>query len=426
MLQNKLFGEKARIILLLIGLSLILPSGSSVYAQGVGPPKDFGPPSTDSREVESILNILIKQEHAYRLASPDLTDEKSELEEELRKANPEFHVVTIIPEKDKVRIEFQRTTPRGRETLFLNTNPKALSQLNKEKPISVPEAASWLLHQEQPFIQKVTPIQQGNENFIQITCNASVLFFTPAAAPETPPSEFDQEEGAKPVEESEPGFMERLKSRTLVGYYFKGGILMHVILLTSIIGFAIFLERFFVLKRKKIIPPAFIEKIMEVASRADANSTSHFVGIINICKTSKHKDSPIARVLLAGMKRHHEGFREMKLAIEDANVIEGIYMEKNMNFLGLLSNLAPLLGFLGTVTGMIGAFEAIARLASTRPEVVGGGISEALTTTAFGLFIGIPLLVCYHTLQAKVETLRTEIEELAVEVVELSAFGGEE
>jgi biopolymer transport protein ExbB len=136
------------------------------------------------------------------------------------------------------------------------------------------------------------------------------------------------------------------------------------------------------------------------------------------------KDIPLARVLKAGLLVYNEGILSVKSAITNANLHEGAVMEKGVGALGVLANVAPLLGLLGTVTGMIKAFEMISIGGTGRPEIVANGIAEALTTTAGGLFVGIPLLLLFHWLQGKIETMLIDLQEFSVDVVEKIIRGG--
>jgi len=212
--------------------------------------------------------------------------------------------------------------------------------------------------------------------------------------------------------------------KTFFDYYWHAGFMMHFILLDSIVGLAIFLEKLLVLRRGKIIPTVFVQTIKQNLKMKGNNWT--YKDVYQFINSSPEKDSCFARVLKAGLRLHKEGVPGMKAAIENANLLEGRAFDKRVSMLGLLANIAPLLGFLGTVTGMIKAFEAMARMASTSPAIVGGGISEALITTAFGLFVGIPLLVCYYNIKGIVEGILGDIDENAVEIIELVACKGED
>ncbi len=211
---------------------------------------------------------------------------------------------------------------------------------------------------------------------------------------------------------------------TFFDYYWRGGFMMHFILLDSILGLAIFLEKLMVLRRKNIISTVLPQTIKQNL-KMEGNNWS-YKEVYNFINSSPEKNTSFAKVLKAGLRLHKEGTPGMKTAIENACLLEGRAFDKRVSLLGLFANISPLLGFLGTVTGMIKAFESMYRLATTSPEIVGGGISEALITTAFGLFVGIPLLVCYYTIKGRVENILGEIDEKAVEIVELVACRGED
>jgi len=212
--------------------------------------------------------------------------------------------------------------------------------------------------------------------------------------------------------------------KTFFDYYWHAGFMMHFILLDSIVGLAIFLERLLVLRRNKIIPTVFVQTIKQNLRMKGNNWT--YKDVYQFINSSPEKDSCFSKVLKSSLRLHKEGVPGMKAAVENANLLEGREFDKRVSLLGLLANIAPLLGFLGTVTGMIKAFEAMSRMASTSPAIVGGGISEALITTAFGLFVGIPLLVCYYNIKGRVEYILGDIEENAVEIIELVACKGED
>jgi biopolymer transport protein ExbB len=108
----------------------------------------------------------------------------------------------------------------------------------------------------------------------------------------------------------------------------------------------------------------------------------------------------------------------VKEAIEDRGGREGIMLEKHVGILSTIANLTPLLGLLGTVSGMIKTFKVISQ-AGGNPSLLAGGIAEALITTAAGLCVAIPTLVCYRILKDKVESLIFEMEENSIRIIEL-------
>lgn len=256
-------------------------------------------------------------------------------------------------------------------------------------------------------------------------------------------------EGTSPqnVKPSSARQVGNITQSTLYDNFQKGGVIMYLILLCSIGGFYITIEKFFVLRRSKVLPRKFINNILDfvfiedkaLASQSpstaspepgsaplqssrrfsDLSIPDYIMDSLNkIIDYCEGKDIPVAKVLKAGLLEFDEGIMGMKSAITSANMHESAVMEKGLSLLGMLGNIAPLLGLLGTVTGMISAFEMISIGGSGRPEIVASGISMALVTTAGGLFVGIPLVLAYHFIQNKIENLLVDLQEFSVDVSE--------
>jgi len=129
-------------------------------------------------------------------------------------------------------------------------------------------------------------------------------------------------------------------------------------------------------------------------------------------------DSPAARILYAGLERHAEGTERVSKAIENQGLIEMSKLERGLIVLATVINVAPLLGFLGTVFGMILAFQAIEAAGEVEATLVAGGIKVALLTTAFGLLIAIPVSVFHNYFISKIDTLVIDMEESAQKMVD--------
>jgi biopolymer transport protein ExbB len=126
----------------------------------------------------------------------------------------------------------------------------------------------------------------------------------------------------------------------------------------------------------------------------------------------------LARILRAGLARCEAGVSEVEKALESAGQIEATALMRHVRGLGVIANLAPMLGFLGTVTGMIKAFNAIAAAGSSHPSLVASGISEALLTTAAGLVVGIPALALFHFFRSRADQLIRAMETVTLELLE--------
>ena len=190
----------------------------------------------------------------------------------------------------------------------------------------------------------------------------------------------------------------------------KGGLFMYPILFCSMVAFAIFLERMWVLRRKHIIPDEFILNVEELLKQQKISEA------ISLCQNDM---SSISKIFLAGLKNIEKGMWPVKEAIEERGSREATILEKNAGILSTIANLTPLLGLLGTVSGMIKTFNAISVQGIGNPAPLAGGIAEALITTAAGLSIAIPTLVCYRFLKDKADSLIFEMEENSIRVVEL-------
>jgi biopolymer transport protein ExbB len=192
--------------------------------------------------------------------------------------------------------------------------------------------------------------------------------------------------------------------------FLKGGVLMWPILLCSVVGLAVIIERFWALRQAKINLPAFMVRIRGYIKNRDMSGAASF------CMQEK---SPIAHMVRKGLKKFGMGHERVKEAIENAGRQEITKLEKGLSVLATIAGVAPLLGFLGTVTGMIQAFMTIEDLAGTaNPSDLAGGIWEALITTAFGLIVGIPALAFYNYFLSGIKSFVSDMETVANDVVD--------
>lgn len=185
---------------------------------------------------------------------------------------------------------------------------------------------------------------------------------------------------------------------------------MYPIIFCSIVAVAVFFERLWVLRRRQIIPEDFIEHV-ETLLR-----DQKFSEAMVLCKNDL---SSIAKIFFAGLKNAQKGMWFVKEAIEERGSREAKILEKNVGILSTIANLSPLLGLLGTVSGMIKTFNAISVQGIGNPAPLAGGIAEALITTATGLCVAIPTLVCHRFLKDKAGALIFEMEEDSIRLVEL-------
>ncbi len=191
----------------------------------------------------------------------------------------------------------------------------------------------------------------------------------------------------------------------------KGGVLMIPIIFCSVLALAIIIERLYSLHQAQINTQEFMARIREVLKR------NKIMEAIQICEDTP---GPIAQILKAGILKYDRGKDEIKEAIDDAGRHEVPRLEKYMNVLSTVTNVAPLLGFLGTVSGMIRAFMQIQEKGGVvNPGDLANGIWEALLTTAAGLAVAIPVLVVYNYLVSRVDGFVLEMERSSTDLVEI-------
>ncbi|OUR73262.1 biopolymer transporter ExbB [Methylophaga sp. 41_12_T18] len=189
-----------------------------------------------------------------------------------------------------------------------------------------------------------------------------------------------------------------------------GGLLMLPLFLCSVIAIAIIAERFWSLQSKRIAPPELMTQIWQWL-RYDQVDKNRIAAL--------QKDSPLGQILAAGLINRTCTRDITKEGIEDIGRHVTLSLERNLNTLGTIAAITPLLGLLGTVIGMIKVFAVITTEGVGNPETLAGGISEALITTAAGLVIAIPSLIFYRFFRGKISQLVVDMEEQALKLIEL-------
>lgn len=201
----------------------------------------------------------------------------------------------------------------------------------------------------------------------------------------------------------------------------KGGPVMYPIILCSVLALAIILERLYRLYKARIDTGQFMDSISQTLKR------NRVMDAVQMCEATP---GPIASIVKAGILKHDRTKTEIKEAIEDAGLFEIPALEKNLVTLATIAHISPLLGLLGTVTGLVRCFQTI-QLKATSSSVVSpgdlaGGIWEALITTVAGLLVAIPTFVAYNFLVSRVDNFVLEMERSATEVVNILSERGEE
>lgn len=192
---------------------------------------------------------------------------------------------------------------------------------------------------------------------------------------------------------------------------FQGGWSMIPILILSVLAVAIFVERMLALRRAKGDPQRLTQTVGDYVQRGD------LAGALGHCRSV---DTPAARIVQRGLERLGRPLDEIKEAVGEAGRRETYALEKRMDLLASVAAIAPMLGFLGTVTGMISAFQQIQRYEGlVNPSLLAGGIWEALVTTAAGLAVGIVALFAYNVLTSRIGQTVNGLENASSDFIDL-------
>jgi biopolymer transport protein ExbB len=195
----------------------------------------------------------------------------------------------------------------------------------------------------------------------------------------------------------------------LFDWFKRGGLFMWPILLAAALAMGLIIERFLFYKKAKLKPAVFLEEINQILEKGSIDD------VIALCK---EKEMVISRVLLKGLNLRKLGLDHVEKGISAAGSIEVASLEKGLSVLSAIGNIAPLIGFLGTVSGMISAFQSIAAADQVSARLVAGGIYEALITTEAGLIVAIPVLAFYNFFVHRIETFVADIERMSSEIAE--------
>lgn len=196
---------------------------------------------------------------------------------------------------------------------------------------------------------------------------------------------------------------------SLVIRFNEGGDYMWPILVSFIIGLALAFERIVTLNRADINTRKFILKVKQALEEGGISAAEE------VCANTR---GPVASVFQAGLLRHDEGIEAVEKAVVSYGSIEMSFLERGLVWLSLFISLAPMFGFLGTVVGMVEAFDAIEAAGDISPTLVAGGIKVALLTTVFGLIVAIILQFFYNYVTSKIDRIVVDMEEAAIELID--------
>lgn len=208
------------------------------------------------------------------------------------------------------------------------------------------------------------------------------------------------------AEVAEETFHQVLKQRFIEG----GPFFMGIVLVALILGLAIAIERIIYLNMATTNTKKLVESVDEALTSGGVDAAKE------VCRNTK---GPVASIFYQGLDRADEGIDAAEKAVVGYGGVQMGLLEKNISWLSLFIALAPMLGFMGTVIGMIGAFDSIQAAGDISPTVVAGGIKVALLTTVFGLVVAIILQVFYNYIISKVDGIVNEMEDASISLIDL-------
>ena len=195
-----------------------------------------------------------------------------------------------------------------------------------------------------------------------------------------------------------------------------GGWAMYPLVVLLVLGIAIAIERMINLTRAGIDASSFFQKLEDGLRSGGPDEAAR------VCSETR---GPVASVIHAGLLRMHRGIDHVEKAIDNAGAVEMAFLERGMVWLSTVANLAPMIGFLGTVSGMISAFQAIEKAGDVEPSMVAGGISEALITTASGLIVGIIIQFLHNFFASRIDRIIADMQEHTAGFIDLLAETGQ-
>ena len=213
---------------------------------------------------------------------------------------------------------------------------------------------------------------------------------------------------ARAWHEPRPGV--RGKEVEMLNYFLRGGIMMYPLFLASVLALAIVINKLYVLSRARRDEKELMGKIVELLNQ---KMVQHAIAL---CEKNK---GPVSSILKAGLSQYRKGQKAMEDAFEAQALEEVPHLESYLPALATIATVSTLMGFTGTVTGMIRAFDSIAAASATSPAIVASGISEALITTAVGLFIAIPTVLFYRYFVHSVDGLVSKVERYCKELIKI-------
>jgi len=273
-----------------------------------------------------------------------------------------------------------------------------------KKALSILAIAGMLFFSINMYAQEETTPDSTQEEMVDTT---EVATDDSTAVEEAAAEEATEE--AVPVEEEEPkerGFHQVLKTKFIEG----GPGFMGIVLVTLILGLALAIERIIYLNLATTNTNKLLSEVEDALKSGGVDAAKE------VCRNTR---GPVAGIFYQGLDRADEGIEMVEKSVISYGSVEMGRLEKGVSWISLFIALAPMLGFMGTVIGMIGAFDAIEAAGDISPSLVAGGIKVALLTTVFGLIVAIILQIFYNLIIAKIDSLVNNMEDASISLIDI-------
>ena len=247
-------------------------------------------------------------------------------------------------------------------------------------------------------------VKTPNDTIVQTDSVTSSAADAVSEELESTQAEPDEELSDEDLKES-PSFHQILKQRFIEG----GPFFMGIVLLALVLGLAIAIERIIYLNMATTNTKKLVQRVDETLSSDGVDAAKE------VCKNTR---GPVASIFYQGLDRISESIESAEKAVVGYGGVQMGLLERNISWLSLFIALAPMLGFMGTVIGMIGAFDSIQAAGDISPTVVAGGIKVALLTTVFGLVVAIILQIFYNYIISKVDAVVNDMEDASISLID--------
>lgn len=227
---------------------------------------------------------------------------------------------------------------------------------------------------------------------------------------ETLGSDTVQQVAQQAVQQVAPIATKAAEQLNLLQLIMKGGWVMYPILILSIMAFYIFFERYFTLRKANKDESSLMMQVRELIKQGNLSAAQ------SLCKQS---NTPIARMLQKGLLRIGKPIKEIEGAIENVGKIEVAKLEKNISILGIVAGIAPMFGFVGTISGVIKIFYNISLSDNISMGSIAGGLYEKMITSAAGLIVGILAYIGHHVLNLMVDKIILKLETESIDFIDL-------